>query len=177
MMEAVLRWQDDTEELLDQHAVMETPHPPGWGSKHYAAIIDFHTGVNDEKYPALNLEAHYASSDGVTAQREGADFTSTWVEATAMLAACERLVEALHARTPDAEGILWDFVSSWVWAQEHAKARRENRKLNLDIDDVDMTGRPTEEDRSFLIDVFTGFGQDIKDAMALGARRVTIEYS
>ena len=169
MMEAALRWEDDTEELLDQHAVMETPHPPGWGSEHYAAIIHFHSGVNEEKYPALDLEPLTAFSDGIS--------FAEWVEATAMLAACERLVEALRARTPDAEGVLWDFVSSWIWGQEHAKARRENRKLDLDIDDVDMTGRPTEEDRAFLIDVFTGFGQDIKDAMALGAKRVTIEYA
>jgi hypothetical protein len=45
MIEAVLRWEDDSDELLAQHALMETPHPAGWGSDHYAAIIDFHAGV------------------------------------------------------------------------------------------------------------------------------------
>ena len=100
----------------------------------------------------------------------------TWVEAAAMLAACERLLEALHARTPDAEGALFDFVQSRIWTAEERKARERNPKSRFDFEDVDMTGRPSEEDWAFLIDVFTGFAQDIKDAMALGAQRVTIEY-
>ena len=177
-MRVLLRWENDSEDLLERcNELSMEMLPISWDDEMEEALLHFHSGLHSHAHPELELDSLFAFSEHVDARREGRLREINWVEADDMLAAARRLQDHLSRRTPEARVIVLSFVRDRIWEAERKKARWEHRNLDFNPDDIDLTGRPTDEDWTFLIEVLEGFQIQIEAAMALGAKRVTIEYS
>jgi hypothetical protein len=175
-MRLFVRWEGDSEELLERHARAFTEALQPWHDEYEEALLVFHSGNVGVEFPDFGIDALFTFVTDVEECWKTGEETLNWVHAEDMRAAAERLLEGLRRRTPEAREVLLRFVADSIWEAEHKKARFANRKCDLRVENVDLRGRPTEEDWAYLLHVIQGFKVQIEHAMALGADRITIEY-